>query len=368
MYGIIDGKLQVISNNETEDIPKKVVNSVGEESPIDISSFSKQLYLVTFDTKYKKEGSKDTCELRVLNFRKPLGFYDASFIVSWRCWVDKNLQWEDKNNLEDGEIGSSTTFEAGSNVRYEIFLNDVLIEEGFRQPNGDIFDIKFYDYPKSELFWETLENNKESAVFNSDKPSFNEEWIHISAQTKNWELIVDEKMRNGVSLHFYTWPLVTEKFCKELITKAEEHGNWTTDRHNNYPTHDLPLKSFGYEEIYHEILEEYAHPVIWDVWRLNAGKDKKKRMDTFIAKYDNVSENAQNHLGCHHDQAEYTLVLTLNDDFEGGGTWFPNQKILLKNPVGYMTLHPNTTHRHGARPVLTGTRYVLISFVTIERG
>ena len=36
------------------------------------------------------------------------------------------------------------------------------------------------------------------------------------------------------------------------------------------------------------------------------------------------------------------------------------------NPTepGMMTLHPgNITHKHGARPVTEGTRYVIVSFI-----
>jgi hypothetical protein len=56
----------------------------------------------------------------------------------------------------------------------------------------------------------------------------------------------------------------------------------------------------------------------------------------------------------------------LNDEFEGGGTYFEEQQLLSNGGVGSFTLHPgNITHRHGARAVTAGVRYVLISFVNV---
>jgi hypothetical protein len=38
--------------------------------------------------------------------------------------------------------------------------------------------------------------------------------------------------------------------------------------------------------------------------------------------------------------------------------------MLVNRPIGYITLHPQcVTHRHGARSVTSGVRYVLVTFV-----
>jgi hypothetical protein len=84
--------------------------------------------------------------------------------------------------------------------------------------------------------------------------------------------------------------------------------------------------------------------------------------ESFIVKYDLDSEGYQADLSIHHDLADYTFVLGLNDEYEGGGTWFPRQKVLINRDVGGVTVHPSITHRHGARAVTSGTRYVLITF------
>ena len=54
---------------------------------------------------------------------------------------------------------------------------------------------------------------------------------------------------------------------------------------------------------------------------------------------------------------------SLNENFDGGGTYFERQKFLLKNQTGHVSIHPgNITHRHGARPIENGVRYVLVTF------
>ena len=73
----------------------------------------------------------------------------------------------------------------------------------------------------------------------------------------------------------------------------------------------------------------------------------------------------QSHLSLHHDFSHITMVVKLNDEFEGGGTWFPKYNK-LSNPkrVGTATLHPGMiTHLHGARPIYAGKRYICVSFM-----
>ena len=81
-----------------------------------------------------------------------------------------------------------------------------------------------------------------------------------------------------------------------------------------------------------------------------------------LAKY---IPTAQGHLSIHHDRADITCLIQLSDlnEYEGGGTWFRRQKKLIKNDIGYATLHPgNITHKW-ARAVTKGTHYIIVSFM-----
>ena len=174
--------------------------------------------------------------------------------------------------------------------------------------------------------------------------------------------MVDSVLETGVPLELYSWPLVSKSFCEKIISDAEAKGNWTSGRHDYYPTHDILLKDIGYEDLYNNILNEYAHPAVRWIWSLNGSKWENMEVESFIVKYDNSSIDAQNYLALHHDYADYTFVVGLNDAYSGGGTWFPRQKYLIDTVPGVVTVHPTITHKHGARPVTEGIRYVLISF------
>ena len=142
---------------------------------------------------------------------------------------------------------------------------------------------------------------------------------------------------------------------------AEECGKWTKDRHYYYPTHDMLINEFQLHDAYDMFLNTYIYPLVKSNFVLTGDKWKKFSSENFIIKY--TPEN-QGHLSLHHDDSAFSTVLTLNDEYEGGGTWFSKQKKLVKGEVGELTIHPGQiTHRHGARPVTSGVRYVLVSFI-----
>jgi hypothetical protein len=172
-----------------------------------------------------------------------------------------------------------------------------------------------------------------------------------------YDLITDEP-----APHVYVFPLFTKAFCDELITLSEDF-EWTTDRHKFYPTTDNLLSVLGMENIYNRVVNDYIRPYAIDRFQLD-GKDWDYLIDeSFIIKY---PHDKQAHLSVHHDHSNITTLVNLNPgEFEGGGTYFPKYKCNI-NPkeIGVATLHPgNITHKHGARPVTKGTRYVVVSFI-----
>ena len=182
-----------------------------------------------------------------------------------------------------------------------------------------------------------------------------ENYITPSTSSKEWDLIIDETAQD-----IYSWPLLEPFFCSEIINVAEFYGKWKTDRHEFYPTRDMPLSDIGVDETYNKILKEYVYEAAIHKWNLEGKKWKDLKFENFIVKYE---PNKQAHLSLHHDSSKITAIVALNDGFEGGGTYFERQKVLLKNQVGHVSIHPgNITHRHGARPVTGGVRYTLVTF------
>jgi len=176
-------------------------------------------------------------------------------------------------------------------------------------------------------------------------------------------LVVEEIKINNVGINIYKMPFFTHLFCDTLIADAEQCDGWTSDRHDNYPTTDIPLIEMGgpdgrnWDETYEDYLTQYAYPIACDVWNIEKGNFLS---ETFIAKYEVQN---QSHLDIHHDQSAITFVTTLNDDFEGGGTYFDKWGVTVNLPKGWMAFHPGYCgHKHGARPVTSGTRYICIAF------
>jgi hypothetical protein len=59
-------------------------------------------------------------------------------------------------------------------------------------------------------------------------------------------------------------------------------------------------------------------------------------------------------------------ILYLNDDFEGGETEFLYKSLRLKPKKGTLVVFPGGfTHTHRGNPPLTGTKYVITSFVQL---
>ena len=248
-------------------------------------------------------------------------------------------------------------------------------------PLDEFLSATFCDHPRKDLSWiwrdskalalvpavfgqsstketSTTENKPESIEMNLSDYSYEEfvqRFVTYSTKTKEWELIVDEPIND-----VFIFPLFTEEFCSLLIQQAEDSGRWTHNRHYYYPTCDMLIDELGLQSHYQRILEEFVYPVAIHKWALEGKEWPNLSSENFIIKYD---EAIQGHLALHHDSAAISMVLALNDDYEGGGTYFWRQKELHKGKTGYISIHPSViTHRHGARAVTKGKRFVLVSF------
>lgn len=212
-------------------------------------------------------------------------------------------------------------------------------------------DFGYKDYKTTELSVKDYFGNEGAWV---------KKYVSPVIRTKEWELIADEV---GVKGHtnVFTTQFFNKNFCEEIIQLAEDSGKWTHKRHEFYPTTDMLIDAIGMEKIYEALLSEYIYPWAIDAWDLEGKTWKALSSESFIIKY---IPNQQAHLSFHHDHSLVTNLLTLNNDFEGGGTMFKRQKLCVKGDVGGTFLHPgNITHKHGARPITSGLRYVIVSFI-----
>jgi hypothetical protein len=205
------------------------------------------------------------------------------------------------------------------------------------------------DQPETPPYFEILDD--------SDWDTWKAKYLNHTTAKGEYDLMVDDLTNN-----IFEFQLFTEKFCKEAIALAETLDKWTMDRHEFYPTNDVLLPEIGLDRIYSRVLKEVVYPMCIHLWTLEGSGWDTMQSENFLARY---TTDRQSHLSLHHDFSHVTMVVKLNDEFEGGGTWFPKYKI-LSNPkrVGTATLHPGmVTHLHGARPIYAGKRYICVSFM-----
>ena len=90
--------------------------------------------------------------------------------------------------------------------------------------------------------------------------------------------------------------------------------------------------------------------------------------DLFVVKYTaptttNTTEKPQNALAAHRDGSEFSFVIMLNDEYEGGGTHFlfsAGGKHVRPKTGGTVIFCGKNVHE--AMPVTKGTRYLLAGF------
>ena len=161
-------------------------------------------------------------------------------------------------------------------------------------------------------------------------------------------------------------PVMQPAFCDQLVQQCEQLDEWSRgvpqdDRlptgYENVPTVDVHLSQLGLAKIWEDcvtqLLSHYAAHAFADYPTRGVAM-------AFVVKY---TTEDQTHLRYHHDSSVYSINIALNDDFDGGGVYFPQTKQRIQVPKGWMIMHPGRlTHRHAALPVTRGRRYTLVTF------
>ena len=248
-------------------------------------------------------------------------------------------------------------------------------EEGGFNPND--YDV-LLDYVTAlrefEHARDYLPRHPELYTYLSDPDGWMEMAVHPEMQyakrTDEWNFVLQEPATD-----VFVFPLLKADFCRLLIEESEHFDHYPrydegpNRKDANYATTDVRLASMpqpgtgeaALNEGYTELLKDYIAPVAKAVWKY----DLTFYQWPFLARY---TPSEQPFLGFHHDDATMALVVSLNEegaDFEGGGTFFERGRFHHRNvPVGYASLHPSRlTHRHGAKAVTAGARYVLNAFI-----
>ena len=211
----------------------------------------------------------------------------------------------------------------------------------------------------------------------------------------------DGPCKVGPLIAHSTVPLVDAETCENIISEceayAESTGGWTTRRHENYPTTDIPiLKLPGTSKWFKDrLLPDIAFPFVAKAFEysfpdslLGIGAKKEKLsaavslgmglrvVDAFVVKYNATA--GQRELKPHRDGSVFSFNVALNDldEYNDGGTSFRILQRLSNNDSRYRSSHIRSKKGHilahssalvhGGHPVSKGVRYLLVVFVSVD--
>ena len=109
-----------------------------------------------------------------------------------------------------------------------------------------------------------------------------------------------------------------------------------------------------------EKMDEIVKPLIKNIF----GVSLSKHVDTQILRYP-----PGGHYIPHQDVGSdlldryFTVVCYLNDDFEGGRTWFPSLNYSVVPQAGKAVFFP-ASFFHCAQPVIKGEKFAIISWIS----
>lgn len=161
-----------------------------------------------------------------------------------------------------------------------------------------------------------------------------------------------------------------DKVCNWIIKETElivkKSGGWLKERHELYTTTDINISNvenvnnylnmFIKEDIIGKINKLYGLEGKEDIFELIFD-------DIFIVKYD-VSKDGQVFLEKHRDSNIISWQIVLNDDYEGGGTYF-DDGILVKVKKGGLLIHPGFVE-HMGMSITKGVRYLMVGFMKLK--
>ncbi|XP_074642508.1 2-oxoglutarate and iron-dependent oxygenase domain-containing protein 2-like [Tubulanus polymorphus] len=164
----------------------------------------------------------------------------------------------------------------------------------------------------------------------------------------------------------FSLPVFTREFCKQLIEELShfEKSDFPKGRPNTMNRYGVLLDEIGFKDFIDILRVEYLQPITTLLYADIGGASVDSHR-AFTVKYKHGEDTE---LNFHFDNAEITLNVSLNDDFDDGCLYFGNMRSEptyasdcneCKHSLGYGLLHRGQ-HMHGALPITDGERCNLI--------
>jgi len=155
----------------------------------------------------------------------------------------------------------------------------------------------------------------------------------------------------------YVTTFWTPAFCRAIVRAAEAVGAFEPQPDDPVPGHEVSLAVLSprlFERVQADIGAR-LWPQLRAVWPYI---DYYGLRDVFVIRY---ALGEQESLRIHHDVAQVSGSIKLNDDYEGGELEFPLQGVTnVDVPVGSVLAWPSlVTHPHQTNQLRAGVKYAL---------
>jgi hypothetical protein len=152
-------------------------------------------------------------------------------------------------------------------------------------------------------------------------------------------------------------PFWTPDFCATVIRAAQAAGGFEHQPDDPVASYDLSLAAISPRlfEAFENDIGARMWPAIRKWWPI---VDYHGLRDAFVIRY---ALGEQEELRLHHDVAQVSASIKLNDGYEGAELEFPRQNWTnAAMPVGTLIAWPSlVTHPHATRPLVSGEKYSL---------
>jgi hypothetical protein len=164
-----------------------------------------------------------------------------------------------------------------------------------------------------------------------------------------------------VALDF--WPA---EVCAAVVRAAEASGAFGADPDDPVPGYEISLGALS-GRLFAHVEDDVAVrvvPVLRQVWPTIEYFGLR---DAFVIKY---RPGGQAALRVHHDVAQISAAVKLNEGYAGGALTFPRQGYsTAAEPLGGMVVWPSlVTHPHESSPVTRGVKYSLTLWLELPGG
>ena len=147
----------------------------------------------------------------------------------------------------------------------------------------------------------------------------------------------------------------TPKFCDALIRAAELTGAFEINPNDPVPGHEVSLAVIS-PQLFNAVEVDFGlriWPQLQQQWPLI---DYHGIQDVFVIKYE---VGQQEELRMHHDVAQVSASIKLNENYQGAELEFPRQNFSNREmKIGQMVAWPSlVTHPHRSAPIVGGVKY-----------